>query len=1067
MKKPKRRPTRAAAQRASDAVHDEAHDQETWDKASAVEGTRKTKKAVPRSTPTAAPKSQGRSSGKAPAKSQSRTASKAKSAGKPSARAKKDPPVDAYFTPSKDVTAIRASAHGENADVDEDKIVENPAPSKARSRGRQQRRCEAAPATDISAVGHVEDVDEEPRGKENDHQPHAPLQRGYDEDIGTGDDVLAPTEEPAVMQDKTNIFVRAGSAPIKKSVRKAPAVEKNASLPPAHASPAKPSGARQMMDIDEHTPRPDADHDLEELPDALAEEDADVVSPGVTEAAVAEDMDVSPARASALPKNPRESSKKINIVPPGSGVPTPMEIEDEDLPDASRLSPGDQALVSKKAEHPEICNAFTVVLREIRSIREVVDTMHVRLDSVEGVFGGVRVASTTVKRARSTGSKNGSQKADPGLMELYASVMDKHAPNIKSFFPDKAWAHAILFAAIDDMWTYSLHETFTVEDVYFGLSSILFSLANNEDGKSKEAYRGNVGTRASLYRKKVLGELLRLARAGTYAPVVPGKDSAEKTMPFWLGPRGTGMYITEEHMSAAAKQFETKSSNTPEYNRRLSIGGGVQPTSDDIAEYVMATLYKLMSERFRLGRRRVAEIFCDMIGYLFVSWASIEQVPVSDDHVILRWFKARAERAILQFADVDVACTEDTAKFSADEMNKKFFANMFNRRELRLWVCHDILMAAASESKSEGVRHSRGKDFRRFRREMSLVSPVAELFMTWAGFKDDMDPHELLRFHRQSLRVMYGVSVVMRDVIDFVVARQVGDGITCKTAANVQHSAEDQDMLRRIWKLLLPGKTMMERAVVSSTCAVTERFYEDNRYKSEREKKGLKDKQGEALAHKSGRSRKQASKDDRSEQAGSCPSSHSRDIMTEAGARKEVVTSKPVRRGMARREESGDEYDEDEDTSARDKDVHANSRRAVELEEEEDETESPPADSDHPAAPGREERKCLQQRVLDEVVEDEEEEQTACPTQGLSDADKSDSDDYAEQAPADKHEEGWVKGNPRQSVREQVASRVASLCVDETDEDDSVVIPGTPPPTTPVRANRKVDRASLILPARK
>ena len=1044
-----KRSSRAAAVRASNACHNEAHDNQTWDKAGEtrrppVSKTGSSKK------PAKQCKGQGKASGKAPAKSQSKL--NVKQSAKPPARQKNVLSVASYFTTNDsdkhaDIAVDTAAAEGDAAPIgmhdDDDEEEIKPAASagavpEAHRRGRTSRQHERGAVEDHDGKKSRAHDDDKPRGKEN-------------EVDASSRPVLAETDE--VLKDNTNILRVRSSKDPNGSSHKAPATQKEAGKSGTRSSRPK-SSQLDKPDRVKCVERAEERPDPELLPDAPVEDNED--EQGRTGR---DEMEVSPARAAELPVNPRDVEKNIDLVPKGLNSPTPMDVDDEDLPDSARSGGAENAKPAVKFENAALTKAFGVVMSEMRTMREVVDTMHGRLDGIEASLGEHRMGPGDVKRGRLVLTKKGVLKVDTGLMDSYNAIMSKTAPNIQMYFPEKAWAHAILFAAFDDMWTYSVGQTFSLQEVFYGLSSIFFSLANSVDGRSRDSYKGDVGLRASKYRRKVLSGLLDLARAGTYGPVIPDeKDVALEAKPYWLGRKGTGMYITEAHISAGQKQFETKTSNTPEYNRRLSIGSGVAPTPDDIAEYVMATLYKIMTEKFRSGRRRVAEDFCEMIGYLFVTWASLESVHVSDEFLMLRRFQARADMHILPFSDINHSWVEDTEDISANEKNKILFGKMFKSREYRLWACHDILISGSSETKSEGVRHPEGKNVRRFKREMSLLAPVAKMFMSWAGFKGDMSLHELLRFHKQSMRVMYGVTVVIRDVLDCVVARQVGDGIKCKTRANVTRTDAEKDMLMKLWNLLLPGKTLMERAVFSSTCAVTEKFYEANRYISVRElvRKKEKEPRGDADQCEA----KEGSGHGRQDCDGAVKSrggSGDGQRKTSARAHGGKVPVKSPRKCLAQRENSAENHSDDDDEPSQqpgNRKASAKNLRATQRDDDAKDQRPQP-------------RRSLVRRIFDSDDDDEDEADTVHPTPPPTDYESAVSDPLSDdKAHAESDSSRAGEQDPDKEVQNAVAAKVADLDVDEeTEEDDLVEIPDTPPRGSgAARAGSKVDTKSLILP---
>ena len=458
------------------------------------------------------------------------------------------------------------------------------------------------------------------------------------------------------------------------------------------------------------------------------------------------------------------------------------------------------------------------VRRECKAIHALMEDIHLKMGTLEAA------RAAPIPAAVGTGPRRASPRDSASGMNAYLRIMDKKAPHLAMYVPEAAWAHAVVVASVDHVWEHTPEEL-DVESVFKAVSGILLSRAGHG---GKDIFKTEVGKQASAYRRAVLRNALALAREGTYPANIPASsDAVLEDTPFWLGKHGNEMYIEERHLEVAQLQFESKTANSPEYNRRVAIGAGADPNRDDIAVFVMGRMYKVMNDLFRKNRRKVSEDFCLLVGYLFVPWAPLKSVSVNEDTLRMRWVVAIDDVDPLPLERIRTSKTskESSAAQSVEKWNMALYNRISAQNELYLFASHDILMHRTEIEGENFKRHNGGTVPRVFRRIINLLRPISVFLLSWAGLPAATEPSKLLRYHPQTMRVLYVLAYGLRCILDTHDSREIGDGLTCASQYPREWSKKEKDVADKFMLLFLPGATVVERSVASSTCAVPETFF--------------------------------------------------------------------------------------------------------------------------------------------------------------------------------------------------------------------------------------------------
>ena len=536
--------------------------------------------------------------------------------------------------------------------------------------------------------------------------------------------------------------------------------------------------------------------------------------------------------------NPKRADIGSALTAYGRSVVDPCE-----RPSAVTLSNGTRtgrgtADVQKTAPVPEpatddlsakialLINSFGKQERIADSIRQEVFGMRAAMEDTQSRLSAVEAMMGETKESKEKTPSKTSSTTKPARVEsvksTYESIMDRHVPDLFAYFPSELWSHAIAFAEIEIMFTYSPNAT-DIWETHLTLCAIMFSRSNN--GK-KEQFLTDVGKRASEFRRLTLETIIDLARTGTYESEIPQpSDGTVHKKPFWLRPyEKDDTFIQPKHVEAAQLLHESTSTTSTYYGRRSAIAAGAKPSRDDVAVYIMYTLYKKMNTLFGGFRKVVSKEFCEEFGFLLVKWRDCPIVPVNDDTLKMQWGQARANIHVLDISRMKETARDDKPKLSADSMNKSQYRALRTRPEFTLHVSHDILMHNKGKS-ADLVRGGMGDVPAVYTYEKSVVDACAVTLSMMAGLPPCVDPHKILMYHPNCTRVLYAMAVCLREVVDLYPCREILDGPGAASAAPRKHNPSPIQKAVDWITMLSPGRNVRDRAVQLSTCCIHELDY--------------------------------------------------------------------------------------------------------------------------------------------------------------------------------------------------------------------------------------------------
>ena len=190
---------------------------------------------------------------------------------------------------------------------------------------------------------------------------------------------------------------------------------------------------------------------------------------------------------------------------------------------------------------------------------------------------------------------------------------------------------------------------------------------------------------------------------------------------------------------------------------------------------------------------------------------------------VLRWRTARGDVAPLALDRIRETRRRESDTLTAESWNKALYNRVSMQPELLLLASHDILMHVG-ENKSDSVRSGPGDTPAVLKRDFNPFSPVTVLFVAWTGLPVNTQPWNIFWYHPQSMKVMYIVRDVLRQILDIHEARAIGDGLKTSDPAARHSVLKAAELAKNFMAMISPGASVAERATQHATCCVAESF---------------------------------------------------------------------------------------------------------------------------------------------------------------------------------------------------------------------------------------------------
>ena len=459
--------------------------------------------------------------------------------------------------------------------------------------------------------------------------------------------------------------------------------------------------------------------------------------------------------------------------------------------------------------------------RDIRLTYKLVEELKDKMEGMDVTLAEIRSsisAKNAVARTLATGA---------GAIAKYEAIMKEFVPHATLYFPDRLWCEVIFWATIEHVYSSCQYETITVDEFLVIMESIIFSLVGN---KSLDWFTTtDVGKKASQYRKLVLKKAFEVARSGKY-PMEQDKKAVVESdgLPYWLQKNGTDDYVLPCHLEEGQKINEEIQSHTDGYKRRVKIGNKLEePHSTDVAEFVVSLIYKHMSEVFRKRRRRLRSDFTELFGYLFVSWKEHGSICVDDQSIDMRWVQASADNVVANMSSIPESHSVVSGGKSASMRNHDLFSKTAGRPELLLWISHDIVLLPAESEDDDTSGPAKAGDISvvTYPHRMSMATIILGIFRSWSGYS--LPASQLMRLHKDTLRVLYALACPFREVTSIVKYPPVSAELRSVHPEEPTCSPKKAAKVRKFFDSILTAPSNIAAVISKATTEIPYKLYKE------------------------------------------------------------------------------------------------------------------------------------------------------------------------------------------------------------------------------------------------
>jgi len=468
-----------------------------------------------------------------------------------------------------------------------------------------------------------------------------------------------------------------------------------------------------------------------------------------------------------------------------------------------------------------VMSTLLTIARDVRSVFQSVDDLKGKLQTMEVTMAEIRTGIVTKAAANVLKPSGG------GAISRYNNIMNDLAPNVLLYFPSKLWSGAIFFACIEHAWIQSEFELVTTDGFLKIMYSMAFSLSGNKslDNFSKTDH----GKVASEFRNLIISRAIQVAQSGIHEPDQTDDGRVVEANPFWLEQGTGGDYISAADIKIAQTMCETSSSGSEEYKNRLKIGNGTrQPTQSDIAQYVCTKIYKHMSDLFRKRKRNRNNDFTSSFGYLFLPWERHNGICVLDASLQLRFVQANADIKYVYMSNVPDTIQKSSDGRTCASRNQDLLKDWEKRPELNLWVSHDCTVVPSREGATRLSKNDE-PEIHTYPHVINLMTPIATIFRAWAGYDSKITIAQLMILNRNTLRVLYGLGVMLREVTIITANPTPTDGLSTQEPATVACSEKDREKLFKYFHTLLPCESNTAQVLATALLNIPQPKFDKSR----------------------------------------------------------------------------------------------------------------------------------------------------------------------------------------------------------------------------------------------
>ena len=376
--------------------------------------------------------------------------------------------------------------------------------------------------------------------------------------------------------------------------------------------------------------------------------------------------------------------------------------------------------------------------------------------------------------------------------DQYLQVMLEFAPHVEMAFHDLSMARSTAIAVLRKVEKNSFEGEYSVLRFRTLFENLLFARLPQE---SKEKWQTDEGKRASKLRRVVVLSCLSMARKNLFrdfsSKLYP--DDAKMPIPMWLTKkmhdtikvkdpkekRGFRMkrkyrnYILTEYVGSTVDKFEKRNDSKVEYFNRMAVCRVGYPSRAETGDYILSYLYRSLLSMFTTTRRSAKIDFFTSIGYLFLDWTEFPECDVHNSDVDLIWAAPMERDAEQGFAwEESLTVTYATQTDGDDNGNVACFTEFFEKLDdITLLVRHDVMVRSAKSKASQ--RRRDGSVRQTWARSINLGVVIVRLLQLCCGFGPSAPAFDLLRAHKECIRLVYRMARALRRALSQMETRTI------------------------------------------------------------------------------------------------------------------------------------------------------------------------------------------------------------------------------------------------------------------------------------------------------
>lgn len=373
---------------------------------------------------------------------------------------------------------------------------------------------------------------------------------------------------------------------------------------------------------------------------------------------------------------------------------------------------------------------------------------------------------------------------------------------------------------------------------------------------TKDRFNSNIGQCYSRFRRGVVLTTLKAAQDNILRTFRSRYDANDKNgdgptdgtytdsrradvkpeLPSWAQPG----FVRFEHVERSRRGIE-------EVNQHKTKKKPSDSVKDELSDHAADRLYSLIRSRFHACRDTARLGIFNEFGYIFADWSKTPlddgAVVVDQDTMKFEWFSEDTSGLNIDLKTVPVLRTRmSTSWRTSDPLikmseleseNQSILSTFLGRhQEMLLHVTHDVFVLRDKRGKRNEGRSGGSADGMEFEENLGELKQIHRVFnlfdiacrylASYTGFSQYRSPKHVLSSHPNSLRAVFGIAALLREITAIFVAKSrefgVREGLRSHRNDIGVHSVRIDD--------LLPPLSKREGPLKRSGIQLTKQAYE-------------------------------------------------------------------------------------------------------------------------------------------------------------------------------------------------------------------------------------------------